>query len=813
MSRIGVPFSQFVLKVHSRCDLACDHCYVYEGADEGWRRQPRTMSDETIAWTAQRVAEHAKAHELPAVQVILHGGEPLLAGRARLRRIAESLRDALTGVCPLDLRIHTNGVLLDEQFCDLFAEVGILVGISVDGDRTANDRHRRFANGRSSYSQVLRAIKLLRNDRYRQLYSGLLCTIDVANNPIAVYEALVDLEPPRVDFLLPHATWADPPARRGGSATAYADWLITIFDRWLADGRPMGVRTFDSIIATGAGRDSLTEALGLGVSDLVVVETDGHYEQVDSLKIAYDGAPATGFDVVTHSLDTVARHPGVLARQEGLAGLCDTCQACPVVSSCGGGLYTHRYHPESGFANPSVYCTDLLKLINHVHSMTQHPSDWPRLELPAADFRALAAGYGGTIAIRHLAEAQGGMQRMLVAGAHTMAQKAGLPASIAGQLREAWHVIEATDEDYGDALSTVLGQAYVRAWASDCVRRLRAGEHAGPLAGFLLADMGHLGAVAAATAIRAGLAANVAVPVHEGAVCFPTLGRLILDDQAPTGSGRPSDVAGVEITPASVLVRYQGCQQELPREGILAPAPGPGIPPPGWQPVRTLTAPGISVTLEDTDPYRDCHQWKAAPRLSDQDFAVWQGQFGDAWAAIQQDHDAYAEGLAEGLHTITPLLSGPAGRDVSATARNAFGAIAVALPADHVVLALLMIHEFQHVKMGAVLDLYDLYDVADTRLFHAPWREDPRPLEGLLQGTYAHIGVSDFWRSRRAVGDGPHAEAQFERWRADTATAIETLAASRSLTALGTQFIDTMRDSMAVMLAEPVAVVRPGPAG
>src|SRR5215831_19301883 len=58
MSRLPVPLSQFVLKVHSRCDLACDHCYVYESADQTWRGRPMVMSDEVISRTAQRIAEH-----------------------------------------------------------------------------------------------------------------------------------------------------------------------------------------------------------------------------------------------------------------------------------------------------------------------------------------------------------------------------------------------------------------------------------------------------------------------------------------------------------------------------------------------------------------------------------------------------------------------------------------------------------------------------------------------------------------------------------------------------------------------------------
>ena len=368
MSRPLAPLSQVILKVHSRCDLACDHCYVYEAADQSWRGRPMVISEEVTAQAARRIADHAATHSLPGVQIILHGGEPLLAGPARLRRIITTLRAALDSVCDLDLRIHTNGVLLNERFCTLFSEHQVKVGISIDGDRGANDRHRRYADGRSSYDQVIRAIGLLGSGRFRDLYAGLLCTIDVANDPLAVYESLMDLRPPRIDFLLPHATWDHPPARAAATDAEYAQWLIAIFDRWLADGCPSRIRTFDSILSTLRGGESYTEALGLDPAGLVVIETDGSYEQVDSLKAAFDGAPETGTDVFGHSLDAVAAHPGIQARQQGAAGLCQTCQQCPVVASCGGGLYPHRYRTANGFDNPSVYCADLLALISHISS-------------------------------------------------------------------------------------------------------------------------------------------------------------------------------------------------------------------------------------------------------------------------------------------------------------------------------------------------------------------------------------------------------------------------------------------------------------
>ncbi len=140
-------------------------------------------------------------------------------------------------------------------------------------------------------------------------------------------------------------------------------------------------------------------------------------------------------------------------------------------------------------------------------------------------------------------------------------------------------------------------------------------------------------------------------------------------------------------------------------------------------------------------------------------------------------------------------MPAPNNRDISATARDAFGAIAVAQVADPATLALLLIHEFQHVKLGAMLDLYDLFDRTDTRLFHAPWREDPRPLEGLLQGTYAHVAVCDFWRVRRSAGGavGQLAAERYAHWREQTAQAIEVLADCGSMTPYGMRLVAAMR--------------------
>ncbi|MFF2353018.1 FxsB family cyclophane-forming radical SAM/SPASM peptide maturase [Kitasatospora sp. NPDC058115] len=749
-----MPFTQVVLKVHSRCDLACDHCYVYEHADTGWRSRPRVVGDAVLGRAAERIGEHAAAHGLTAVRVVLHGGEPLLAGPEVIRRAAEALRAALPEVCEPDLRVHTNGVRLTAAYCELFDELGIRVGLSLDGDRAANDRHRRFADGRSSHPQVLRAVGLLREPRFRHLFAGLLCTVDVANDPVAVYRALAELQPPAVDFLLPHATWEHPPQRPAGAgATPYAHWLLAVHAHWEADGRPFAVRTFDSVHRTLSGLPGLSESLGLEPVDLVVLETDGTYEQADSLRTAYDGAPATGMDVFRHSLDDVLRHPGIAARQSGLSGLSATCRACPVVRSCGGGLYAHRYR-DGSFDHPSVYCADLRALIDGLAARAggaRRPAPAVNVtgpELSDAQLAELATGLGSPETVRALARSQLALTRAMLAAVRG---SSGLARSAA------WELLADLDATRPAAVDAVLAHPYVRAWAA---RRLSGDPAAG---------LGPLAELAAAAAVVAARGDTVAVPVRDGSLYLPTLGRLTLGGgvrEARVTGGRTGWTARTD-------------------DGTLT---GPGDP--RWQPVRRIGP----VALEDLDPRRAVHGWPVEDRLSSAGYAEWARDLRAAARLLDRDLPAHAAGLRAGLTTVTPLRPAPDGHDLSSAARQAFGAVAIARPRDASTLALLLAHEFQHVKLGAVLDRRELYDRSDTRLFEA-FDLSPRPIGSLFQAVYAHVAVTAFWGARAADGP-PSARSRFAHWRALTDAAVDLLAGSGSLTPLGHRFATGARESL-----------------
>ncbi|MFE6548854.1 FxsB family cyclophane-forming radical SAM/SPASM peptide maturase [Streptomyces sp. NPDC057746] len=588
---------QLVLKVHSRCDLACDHCYVYEHADQSWSRRPKIISQDTVEQVAHSLATYAKERELATVSVILHGGEPLLAGPLRLHGICEALTTALAPVTSLDLRIHTNGVQLGPRHLEVFREFDVKVGISLDGDRAANDRHRLDRRGRSSYDRVLRAVELLRTPENRHLFAGLLCTVDVENDPVAVHDALTALQPPRIDYLLPHSTWDNPPPRADGSPTPYADWLLAVFDRWEQQGRKVPVRIFESVLSTLGGGPSLTEALGLAPSDLAVVETDGTFEQADSLKTAYDGAAETGYDVLQHSFAELADHPGVRKRQLGIDGVSDTCRACPVVESCGGGLYAHRYSSSRGFDNPSVFCEDLRALIEGV---TERVED-----------KAAAVRRGGELQFSHVE-----LSRRLING-----QFERLVALPGGE--EALRLLARLDADERTRphVNAVLGYPYLLSVLSSL---------------WLLPDGNALlMALTAAAAVRAGTAATLSWNQPHRELHLPTLGTVTLPEP-----GR------VEVT-----VTEEGFQIRSEADS------GPGT----WRPLGSIElADGTSLLVDDADPLRrDSYPVPVAPPLAPAELDAFRERLLAAFGLLDARRAGRPDdGDMLDFTTVTPLAPG-----------------------------------------------------------------------------------------------------------------------------------------------------------
>jgi hypothetical protein len=217
------------------------------------------------------------------------------------------------------------------------------------------------------------------------------------------------------------------------------------------------------------------------------------------------------------------------------------------------------------------------------------------------------------------------------------------------------------------------------------------------------------------------------------------------------------------------------------------------------------------VLLVTDDPYLDRYTLPMSAGLSDDELRRWRQLVQAAWEILVRHHRWAAEPIATGVSVIVPLTPQSETDLISATSPAAFGAVATSWPPDPVTMAETLVHEFQHVKLCGLLDMVPLAESGAEKVY-APWRQDPRPAGGLLQGIYAHLGIVRFWQSQRQAEMDPdhvlRAHVQFARWRAAVEDAVDTLLRTGCLTPEGVRFTSLLRDQEMTLGDEPV----PGPA-
>ncbi|MHC8378402.1 cyclophane-forming radical SAM/SPASM peptide maturase YhhB [Pseudomonas sp. MDT1-16] len=368
----AAKFSSFLVKVASRCNLDCDYCYVYHHADQSWRSMPKFLSVEHREAFAQRLAEYVLQSDLKHCTVILHGGEPLLAGAQSLANFAALLRKTCT--IPVDVSLQTNGLLLTDEALGILAKADVGVSLSLDGPQSANDKHRLTRKGRSSFEQTEQALRRLQ--QYPSIFAGVIAVVDASTSATELFEYFDQFIIPRLDFLLPDAHWLRPPPGRNQDPGLYENWLVNAFDVWFDKYPHLPLRTFEALLDVCAGLPSGTDAFGFGDVSLLSIETDGSYHDLDVLKVTQEGATRLGGTVLDTPIAEVARSPSIEQHRRYLRkdGLSDTCQSCAIVEICGGGSLPHRFGAD-GFNNPTVYCNEMKRLVAHISNrLTEHLS-------------------------------------------------------------------------------------------------------------------------------------------------------------------------------------------------------------------------------------------------------------------------------------------------------------------------------------------------------------------------------------------------------------------------------------------------------
>ena len=268
-------FTSMVKPVGSLCNMRCKYCYYLDKAALYNNHQPQ-MDD---ALLESYIRANIEGNNSPVIAFAWHGGEPLLAGKDFFRK-AVALQQRYAEGKTVENSIQTNGLLIDDEWCQIFRDNNFLVGVSIDGPESIHDAHRVDAGGNPTFARVMKGIERLYRNRVEY---NTLTTINIHSEGrgAEVYNYLRQISVfmqflPVAELLCdgrvqsPESEGADI-APWSVSAKGFGEFMCDVFDIWVKNdvGRRY-VQLFDATLALMVGVQpsvcSLCETCGSGLT-------------------------------------------------------------------------------------------------------------------------------------------------------------------------------------------------------------------------------------------------------------------------------------------------------------------------------------------------------------------------------------------------------------------------------------------------------------------------------------------------------------------------------------------------------------------
>ncbi|MCF2826594.1 MULTISPECIES: radical SAM protein [unclassified Pseudoalteromonas] len=365
----SIKHLEIILKTTERCNINCDYCYVFNLHDSSYKERSARINLDTIeslvTFTSQAISDYG----IEVLDVILHGGEPLLMPRNHFIEICEKLKSFNS--IQVNLALQTNATLIDESWVSIFEKYDIALGVSLDGPQEINDKHRVDHNEKGSFDKVIKGIEKLKDaESQKRIRSfGLLCVIDPYESPSDILKFFTrELSANSVSFLLPmdtHDTY------NKKDVDKLSNYLINLFDSWVEEfeNNNITIRIFSEIINTLTKDLKHLEQVSskLDNSLMIGISSDGEiiFDELRGLN-----GISNNQNIKNHSLSQYISSEAFVKIEKQLETLPYECAPCVWKGLCKGGVGLGagitRHSKLHQFKNKSILCDSFRALFAHI---------------------------------------------------------------------------------------------------------------------------------------------------------------------------------------------------------------------------------------------------------------------------------------------------------------------------------------------------------------------------------------------------------------------------------------------------------------
>lgn len=356
------------------CNLSCDYCF-YRRVKELYPEMQAKMS-RPAAETMIRKALWADA---PFNSFCWQGGEPLLMGIEFFRDAVKFQKKYARAGQKIENSIQTNGLLIDDKWCEFFLKEDFLVGISLDGPAPIHDFYRKDYEQKSTFARVMQSINLMKK---HGVEFNILCLLTDRNikSPVELYNFFRSHDFKFLQFI--NCFENDGASGRLKSFSVRGEetgeFYIRLFDEWFGkDFFEISIRFFEDILLYFVDGIKASCCFNGRCDSYMVVEHNGDCYPCDFFVFSEWKMG----NLMRSGIRTIMNSPGRCKFASLKENLPKTCKECRVAGFCMGDCTRFRYLPETGYGNVSEYCSAIRMVYNHIEPRL------PEIRHKVADYR------------------------------------------------------------------------------------------------------------------------------------------------------------------------------------------------------------------------------------------------------------------------------------------------------------------------------------------------------------------------------------------------------------------------------------------